>query len=83
MANGDMANICPLCMANMDLVGRVHNCVPVPKASMTREEIKRHSDRTLERIARGEVLGTYRYRDPEKRKTYMREYMRKRRGRPS
>ena len=26
-----MANICRLCGLNMDLVGRVHNCHPIPR----------------------------------------------------
>ena len=39
----------------MDMVGRVHRCVPRP----------------------ARVTTTYRYRDPDKRRKQMREYMRR------
>lgn len=32
-------------------------------------------------MANGDVANTYRYRDAERRRAYMREYMRRRRGR--
>ena len=65
-----MAN-CPHCLANMDMVGRSHRCVPV---SVT-EIIAALPIERRERIARK----TYQYRNEEQRRIYMREYMRKKR----
>lgn len=63
-----MAN-CDLCGSNLELVGRVHRCVPV-------DVVVVNSD-----IAAAEGNGsTYRYRDAAARRAYMRDYMRKRRG---
>lgn len=74
-----MANICKLCMANMDLVGRVHNCVPVLAAAHSQ-----HDEDQQEREQDAKATGVhgrsaYKYRDPEKRRAYMREYMSRRR----
>ena len=87
-----MANICTICMANMDLVGRVHKCVgvsdavrPVVATGAIRSAVEGHEraeqdDADHHREKQKLVhKGTYRYRDPEKRKAYMRAYMAKRR----
>jgi len=58
-------NNCPQCGKNMDLVGRQHRCI-VPK--IPDMEPGNRTDGS-----------TYRYRDPESRRVYMKEYMRKRR----
>jgi hypothetical protein len=60
-----MAN-CDQCGANLDLVGRSHLC----RVSIT-------SPPSASKLT---FSGTYQYRDPEKRREYMRDYMRKRRG---
>ena len=68
-----MANICPQCGANTDMVGRVHRCVPVP-AELA-------SDGSVPKPVPGEerkLMGkkkSYAYRDPDKRREYMRNYM--------
>ena len=74
-----MANICPTCMANMDMVGVSHRCIrrakPVSEPidyKAIREDIK---DRFPDTLA---VLGgTYKYRDADSRRAYMRDYMKR------
>jgi hypothetical protein len=57
---------CPKCGRNLALVGRVHNCVA------------NAPDVVANAVAN--ALEPYRrYKDKEKRKAYMREYMRKKR----
>jgi hypothetical protein len=61
-----MALSCPQCGKNLALVGIRHNCVanaPVPVANTVANSSEPHS----------------RYRDKDKRRAYMREYMRKKR----
>lgn len=61
-----MANNCSVCGKDLALVGRIHRCVPLPpKLVLSKPKPKG---------------GTYRYRDPDKRRAYMAAYMRKRRG---
>jgi hypothetical protein len=65
-----MANICPGCGANLELVGRVHRCIA--RAAPTRA--------VAVKGVKVSVAGmTYRYRDPGARRAYMRELMRRRR----
>jgi hypothetical protein len=69
-----MANNCPRCGKNLALVGNSHRCMankPDPVANKV--DIVAN-----EPIAMANTK-TYRYRDAEKRKAYMREYMRKKR----
>jgi len=69
----------------MALVGRVHNCTPSSKKPARyfcnvdkREKLVTPED-PLDELADADVPSTYRYRDAEARRTYMKEYMRKRR----
>lgn len=52
-------------MANMDMVGRAHRCIPVAVRPTVAEQ---------------KSGGSYKYRDPEKRRAYMRELMRRKRS---
>lgn len=87
-----MANRCPICDVNMDTMGRMHNCRPKKvfnhdakvseeKSDLGKDDAEAASDTGGEAIA-GDAAGhtsTYRYRDKEKHRKYMKEYMRKRR----
>lgn len=78
-----MANYCPTCGKNLALVGRAHNCVP--KALVAAEagagsavaKPEKPVAKPLPEVAKP-VAKHYsgRYRDVEKRKAYMRTYMR-------
>ena len=70
-----MADPCPLCGANRDVVGRVHRCVANRDVA--------NKPTMANAMANRETVGTYRYRDAGKRRAYMRAYMRKRRSRSS
>jgi hypothetical protein len=62
---------CPHCGANVALVGKMHRCVPRPAEPVD----------VANTIRGGDVANTtYRYRDPAKRRAYMRELMRRRRA---
>jgi len=70
-----MANICPTCMANMDMVGRSHRCIarePVPDQLRDQKE-------PLDSRTRSSGGSTYQYRDPDSRRAYMRDYMKRKR----
>lgn len=67
-----LMSLCEVCGANLEIVGRRHRCVPmanIPGDVANSDENMANS-----------VANTYRYRDPEKRRAYMREYMRRRRA---
>lgn len=68
MANSDRH--CLKCGANLDLVGFVHNCRPRMA----------NAPPDMANEAEPVANSTYRYRDVEKRRTYMRDYMRRRRS---
>lgn len=76
-----MSDNCPKCGSNLALVGRTHRCVAnevanepdvanVPTKNVANAEVD---------VANTSDAKTYRYRDPEKRRTYMKTYMKKRR----
>jgi hypothetical protein len=70
-----MPNICRVCGANTDVVGRAHRCIarpePMAKTDMAKTGVAK--------VDMAKKAGsTYRYRDPEKRRAYQRELMRKR-----
>lgn len=70
-----MANThCPDCGASYAMVGRVHRCISIP-----RERAYFIGGTPVDRPA--DVSESYKYRDPEKRRAYMREYMRRVRNR--
>jgi len=74
-----MAN-CKTCGKDLNLVGRVHNCTP--GRTELGLEIEAGLENAIEHVMEpgNRVDGsTYRYRDPEARRSYMRHYMRKRR----
>lgn len=82
-----MMEICPKCQKNIALVGRRHQCQsvsenspasrPQPRATKTRSSApSQPSPSTLS----APQTTTYEYRDPEKRRAYMREYAKKRRA---
>ena len=80
-----MANNCSICGKNLDLVGGVHNCVPLQTIGQnlpghgkeTGPSKKPGENKPKRRVTKG---SSYQYRDPEKRKAYMRSYMAKRRA---
>jgi hypothetical protein len=71
-----MTNNCAQCGANLALVGRVHRCVP---AVVTAQQTSVGQQEPVD-SAKPSTGSTYRYRDPEKWRAYMRDYMRKRRA---
>jgi hypothetical protein len=83
-----MTNTCSVCGANIDMVGRSHRCIPksaaerqpsqagsIPKAGVAQTRSTRERDG----VASVEQPSTYKYRDPDKWRAYMRGYMAKRR----
>jgi hypothetical protein len=64
-----MTNTCSVCGANLDMVGRAHRCIPRVQPGSASVE----TDKLPGSVA------TYKYRDADKWRTYMRAYMRKRR----
>jgi hypothetical protein len=81
---------CERCGKNLALVGRSHNCVANTMAN-TRKRVANNGDvaQLEERLPCKQDVGgstplvstnTYRYRDADKRKTYMRDYMRRQRA---
>ena len=86
-----MANTCPVCMANIDMVGRSHRCIPKPAVLGVTAQAARSSDLIPSKGPTQPVtvsdlklhpawIGTYKYRNEETRRQYMRDYMRKRRA---
>jgi hypothetical protein len=70
---------CEHCGANLALVGKVHRCVPRPAAPIN---VANTAALPVANTGRGGDVAniTYRYRDPGKRRAYMRELMRHRRA---
>ena len=66
---------CPVCGANLALVGRSHHCRPRKIEPVTVPVSQPEAVTNPEPVA-----NTYRYRDPEARRAYMRDYMRRRRN---
>jgi hypothetical protein len=63
---------CKECGLDLDLVGRSHRCVPrVANATQAAADVAN---------AMANRTRTYRYRDVEKRRAYMREFMRRKRA---
>jgi hypothetical protein len=78
-----MANmLCGKCGASLVLVGTRHRCVMPPAIDGTREPVM--PEPIHEPMTSTEKLGvkgtTYRYRDADKRRAYMRDYMARRRA---
>ena len=70
---------CPDCGANLDLVGSRHRCVPKPKTEM-RPAVNTKPDVANDVANTAAVANaTYRYRDVEKRRAYIKSYMAERR----
>jgi hypothetical protein len=76
-----MAN-CPKCGLSIALVGRNHSCKPKSKIAAksvspaAEIEISKSKDKSRQKI----TGTTYRYRNADARREYMREYMRRRRA---
>jgi hypothetical protein len=63
---------CKLCGLDLDLVGKSHRCIPrVANTTPTAVDVAN---------AMANKASTYRYRDAEKRRAYMRRYMAGRRS---
>jgi hypothetical protein len=69
-----MQPICVKCGKNLALVGRVHNCT---HTMANTQDVVANTASGMANV----TPGTYKYRDAEKRRAYMREYMRGKRGR--
>lgn len=70
-----MPECCPICGGNYALIGRAHNCKPLPVANPAANksgEMANHGG--------GSANTTYRHRDREKRREYMRNLMAKKRA---
>jgi hypothetical protein len=89
MTNSDVTNRCDACGANLALVGRAHNCRPIPAVIL--EPRKLDPVRELaggaavrpggpQELRQGDGGGLYKYRDPDKWREYMKGYMRARRA---
>lgn len=66
---------CNICGANLALVGRIHNCRPQAKATPT-PLVANAAPVVVNKVANSRHG---QYADKEKRRAYMREYMRKKR----
>jgi hypothetical protein len=65
---------CSRCGKNLALVGRIHNCVANTMANtITMANVVANTWEVAQPVA------TYKYRDAEKRRAYMKSYMAKRR----
>ena len=76
-----MTNNCPDCGLSLALVGRNHICKRNPEKPVSVPAAK--SKDTSPKKSKGtcpKKSGTYRYRDDDAWRAYMREYMRKRRA---
>lgn len=69
-----MAAHCPDCGKNLALVGKVHRCVPrvVSQPDMANVGVSN--------CHMANASPTYKYRDPDKRRAYQRDLMRKKRA---
>lgn len=77
-----LMRLCEVCGANLAIVGRRHRCVPmanIPEDVANGDENMANAAPDMANRENG-VANTYRYRDVEKRRAYMREYMRRRRA---
>lgn len=78
-------NPCPLCGVDMSVWGRMHTCRPPSTAdtSASAEHVA-NAGSVIEHLAnrpgRNRASTTYRYRNPTKRRLYMRNLMRQRRA---
>ena len=84
-----MPDFCKICGKDQILVGYRHNCTPPehpydrPAALKSEGEPMRDTEAELEaHVVAIEKAAYKRYKDPEKRKAYMRSYMAKRRAKP-
>jgi hypothetical protein len=79
-----MAIHCTLCGANLALIGRAHRCIPRVDAQPVANAIDAGANvANAPPVSAGASVTycyTYRYRDADKRRTYMRELMCKRRA---
>ena len=81
-----MANNCAVCGANLNMVGRSHRCIPkiVRRVEQSNQltspggSAKEPSPVVGDNPVQARTI-TYKYRDPEKRRAYQRELMRKKR----
>ncbi len=66
---------CTLCGLDLDLVGKTHRCVP--RVANNPPPVVVNVANAVEPMAntKPDVANTYRYRDVEKRRSYMRTYM--------
>ena len=79
-----MSGQCPVCHASYTLIGRMHRCVSQPGSMAAQQPVADLADHGANNnhVANGEVTNssTYRYRNPEARRAYMRNLMRRRRA---
>ena len=91
-----MSNICKDCGLSMDFVGRAHRCVPravnrecvtnsMANSAVNNDDVANKVANSIEIMANkksdvANISSTYRYRDADKRRSYQRDYMRKRRA---
>jgi len=81
-------DLCSLCGAIRNVEGRVHRCLPLqiaptasPKADVANELANDANDRLANNTpGRNRASTTYRFRNPDKRRLYMRDLMRQRRA---
>lgn len=68
---------CTRCGANLEMVGRAHRCVPSSRGVVAAKRAMPVEQPPVLRVK----SKSYRYRDPEKRRAYMRDLMRRKRAR--
>jgi hypothetical protein len=86
---GAMPDPCKLCGVDMDKWGRMHTCNPRQQVSVERLANNNRGDvanadsvandmanTSATTLGRNRASPTYRYRNPDKRRTYMADYMR-------
>lgn len=81
---------CPLCGANINLVGRAHNCTQriaaAPLGCVANNDVANAAADVVNMANASKAPGrnraslTYRYRNPDTRRLYMRDLMRRKRA---
>lgn len=74
------ADRCPICHGMLAIIGRVHRCVPRVVVAEISPDPTPETVRGAQEFLKAAQETTYRYRDPEKWRAYMRDYMRRKRA---
>lgn len=80
--SNNLADFCPVCGKDKGIVGRAHLCVPLDGQALVPVANQPANAQRLAKPANSVAnsASTYRHRDADKRREYMRQYMAKKRG---